>query len=427
MALAGLIIFPLITTIAFAYQEYTRTQMANMFIVLIAKFDGPEPEKYRVTETVLTRLRTTLKPYEKVVVMTLDRTITAIEGSEEARAEGKKHSASIVIWGWYGATEKVVPVSINFEILCPLKCAPELKTEVQGEIRRIEAAEIENLNFQLELSDEMAFLSLFTVGLFRFSDEDWSEAIVSFTDALNQTKHKEATREVYRYRGLAYINQKKYDLALADLSQALQLDPNYAAAYSDIATLYALQGDFDHAIDDASKAIELNPNGASYYHNRGVFYAEAKHEYEIAISDFDKAIELKPDDPSYYRERGMAFYWIGDYDSALTDFDRAISLYEKEQTSRHADDFKEEFARAHVYRGAIFDARGKYSLALNEYSIAINLKPDYANAYHGRAAVYSHIDDRVHAIEDLRKAIKFSTDPNRLQQMEKELKALLGS
>jgi hypothetical protein len=191
-ALTGLIIIPLLAASGIGYQHYILTQPPREFLVLVADFKGPEPENYRVTETVLNRLREVLKPYDHAKVESLGRAITEAEGSSVARAEGEKRKASIVIWGWYGVTAQVVPLSINFEILCPLRCSPTLSGEVQGEVQKIAVAELESFTLQSQLSDEMALLSLFVVGLVEYSVENWDRAIASFTDALSQVGERKS-------------------------------------------------------------------------------------------------------------------------------------------------------------------------------------------------------------------------------------------
>lgn len=69
-------------------------------------------------------------------------------------------------------------------------------------------------------------------------------------------------------RGLARLNRKQYDDALADFEQALKLDPKLAAAYDGRGQVYAAQEKFVDAHEDFSKAIELNPKLPSAYRNR---------------------------------------------------------------------------------------------------------------------------------------------------------------
>ncbi|AKV66371.1 tetratricopeptide repeat protein [Microcystis panniformis] len=50
---------------------------------------------------------------------------------------------------------------------------------------------------------------------------------------------------------------QKYELALADYSKAIELNPNYAYAYINRGVVYALTRDFPKALADAEKASEL--------------------------------------------------------------------------------------------------------------------------------------------------------------------------
>jgi hypothetical protein len=114
-ALSGLVIIPLLTASGVGYHLCQQARPPTKVILLVADFDGPEPQKYRVTETVLTSLRAALEPYDDVQVEALGRAITEAEGSAAARAEGEKRQAAIVIWGWYGVTAEAVPLSVHLD------------------------------------------------------------------------------------------------------------------------------------------------------------------------------------------------------------------------------------------------------------------------------------------------------------------------
>ena len=53
------------------------------------------------------------------------------------------------------------------------------------------------------------------------------------------------------------------------------------------------RGNFELAAADYSEAIRLDPNGASHYYDRGVVY-EAMGQLDRAKMDFAKAVELAP-------------------------------------------------------------------------------------------------------------------------------------
>ena len=59
---------------------------------------------------------------------------------------------------------------------------------------------------------------------------------------------------------MAYLNKGQYDLAIADLSKAIELDPSLAEAYGNRAWAYKKQGKKAEAIADFEKFITLTDN-----------------------------------------------------------------------------------------------------------------------------------------------------------------------
>jgi len=55
------------------------------------------------------------------------------------------------------------------------------------------------------------------------------------------------------------------------------------------------QKDFDGAIADLTEAIRLEPSSTLAYYTRGMVY-HSKNEFDAAIADFSKAIQLEPKD-----------------------------------------------------------------------------------------------------------------------------------
>ena len=77
-------------------------------------------------------------------------------------------------------------------------------------------------------------------------------------------------------------------------------------------------GDYDCAIADYTQAIELNSNFAQAYYQRGVAYSQ-KGELDKAIQDYTQAIELKSDYADAYYSRGGAFLRLGEREKAEAD------------------------------------------------------------------------------------------------------------
>ena len=112
----------------------------------------------------------------------------------------------------------------------------------------------------------------------------------------------------YLERGYADENQGKLDLALADYSQAIKLDPSNGINYNNRAFFYESQGKLDLALADWSQAIKVDPSNGNFYYERGLLYRRENQPTQ-AIADFRKYLELNPTNPNY-GDRSTVQQWI---------------------------------------------------------------------------------------------------------------------
>jgi Tfp pilus assembly protein PilF len=131
-------------------------------------------------------------------------------------------------------------------------------------------------------------------------------------------------------RGIDYIQQEKYDLALAEFTKAINIDPRYAEAYLNRGFLYQQQGKPDLALSDYNKAININPRDAMAYLNRGILYYHQQQEPDLALSDYNKAIEINPQLALAYGFRGILHYSRQETEKAIGDFRQAAELYRRQ-------------------------------------------------------------------------------------------------
>ena len=122
-----------------------------------------------------------------------------------------------------------------------------------------------------------------------------------------EKRRKVAMRALtYFNRGSAYGIADAHDCAIAEYSKAIDLIPNYIAAYKSRAVAYVRKGAYDRAIEDFDKVISLRPDDALTYLSRGMAYLN-KDEIDRAIEDLSRAIELDPELAVVYFVRANAY------------------------------------------------------------------------------------------------------------------------
>jgi type IV pilus assembly protein PilF len=105
--------------------------------------------------------------------------------------------------------------------------------------------------------------------------------------------------------GLAYINQGRYEVALAKLKKSIEQNPDNAVAHHYIAELYRRLGEFDKAETHFDKALDLTPENSSLLNNYGVFLCDDE-KYNEAYKYFEKVLK----DP-LYPSKGLIYENIG--------------------------------------------------------------------------------------------------------------------
>ena len=239
------------------------------------------------------------------------------------------------------------------------------------------------------------------------------------------------TAEEYFYRGRENSNKGFIIEAIADYTQAIQLNPNFAEAYIGRAICKGELNDHNGAIADNTQAIKLNPNHLQMvFYNRGISKNYLK-DYYGAISDFTKAIEIDPNYAIAYNHRGAIKAKLKDYNGAISDYTKAIELnpnYEYPYTNRaYAKDKLEDYygaisdhtktielnpnnAEAYYNRGKSKDALKDHNGAIADFTQAIKLNPNHLFAYTNRGISKNYLKDYYGAISDFTKAIEI--DPN---------------
>ncbi len=231
--------------------------------------------------------------------------------------------------------------------------------------------------------------------------------------------------EAFYNIALAYYYLAEFASSIIYYSKVLELDPNDHEVLLERASLYAKTKEFKKAIDDYTKAIDYDKENASLYHNRGLLYGEIK-DYTMAISDLNQAIKFDSGKAHYYYNLANFIKDTGDYKLAIKDYDKAIELNPK-------DDYgfinkgiclaklNEHDAAIENYQMAVkicpenylsyyncahsFDILGNYEKVIENYTKVINIAPENINAFINRGIAYTKIKKYNDALDDFKMAI----------------------
>ena len=89
---------------------------------------------------------------------------------------------------------------------------------------------------------------------------------------------------------VGYYQEGKYEVALDEIKQALEADPNYADAYGVRALTYTAMGHLPLADENYQHALRLQPNNPELANNYGTFLCQSLNRPDAAIKYFDTAL-----------------------------------------------------------------------------------------------------------------------------------------
>jgi lipoprotein NlpI len=99
-----------------------------------------------------------------------------------------------------------------------------------------------------------------------------------------------------------------------------------AVAYNSRADAYRARGDIDLAIADYTEALQLESNYFHAYYNRATAFLDEKGDNERAIADLNEAIRINPGYVTAFFHRSRAYLYSGNSANALADINRAAEL-----------------------------------------------------------------------------------------------------
>ena len=130
--------------------------------------------------------------------------------------------------------------------------------------------------------------------------------------------------EAYR-RGNTLLGQERYREARSAFERALEADPGFAPAWTELANLHARLGRLPEAVEAYEKALAADPGYARACHNLGVVHAE-QYRYLEALEVLEKCLGLRPDYAPALQTRGLVHLRLGENGLAEEALRSALAL-----------------------------------------------------------------------------------------------------
>lgn len=141
--------------------------------------------------------------------------------------------------------------------------------------------------------------------------------------------HKDASS--YIYRGIVYSKRGNADKALADFTEALNLEPKSAAARYNLALLQAQQGKTAEALKSYDRLIKDTPTLPQGWYNRGVLLLK-QNKQKDAAKDFEKVLDLIPQQADACNNLALCKVSQGKYEEAWKLLHRAAEINDNNMT-----------------------------------------------------------------------------------------------
>uniref|UniRef100_A0A8I3WRL9 dolichyl-phosphate-mannose--protein mannosyltransferase n=1 Tax=Callithrix jacchus TaxID=9483 RepID=A0A8I3WRL9_CALJA len=172
----------------------------------------------------------------------------------------------------------------------------------------------------------------------------------------DQGRNKEA---IYHYR-TALKSQEKKEEAITLLKDSIKYGPEFADAYSSLASLLAEQERFKEAEETYQAGIKNCPDSSDLHNNYGVFLVDTGFPKK-AVAHYQQAIKLSPSHHVAMVNLGRLYRSLGENSMAEEWYKRALQVAHKAEILSPL--------------GALYYNTGRYEEALQIYQEAAALQP----------------------------------------------------
>ena len=139
------------------------------------------------------------------------------------------------------------------------------------------------------------------------------------------------------YLSRFYVEDCRYDLAMDQLFEILDIDEDNVDAYWDLGNIQFELGDYDSAAENYENVLEKVTDNAVLYYQTAITY-EANDNTDKAISNHLKAISCNENFHPSYKKLGILFLARNDKESAIEYFQDYLNFDLPSDEKRNIED-----------------------------------------------------------------------------------------
>lgn len=153
-----------------------------------------------------------------------------------------------------------------------------------------------------------------------------NDSIPQELNALNDAIEKDPENAaLFTQRSEYFVRHELFNNALADINKAIELDPKYVKAYTSLSGLYLLMGKPQESLDALNQVLKFDDKNAGIYLQKAKLYLIMK-DYENCAASIQKTIEIDPNKAEAYYVKGMALMENDKMDLAIASFQRSVTI-----------------------------------------------------------------------------------------------------
>lgn len=206
-----------------------------------------------------------------------------------------------------------------------------------------------------------------------------------------EKKFPENTEALLKLSELYYL-VRQYQQGIDYVNKALKLDAGLAKGYYLKGSIYRESGDTTRAISSLETAVEQDNKFGDAFYDLGILYASRKNP--IALEYYENALQTDPSNETYKYARAKFLQDIGKTDEAIKEYE-AMTAVNKNCES------------CFYNIGAIYlEIKKDNKKALEYFTKAIEVNPNYVEAYFARGYTYAKLKDKESAKADYNMCLK---------------------